>query len=63
MAQNHAQRIASTITMCKNNALAGLSDGTFVHIHQAAQATGIPRITIYQYLNKGLSKHKAQHNH
>jgi len=61
--ENHAQRVATTTTMRKlDDALAGLHNGTFVHIREAARATGSTRSTISRRLNGGLSKHEAQHH-
>jgi len=60
MDQRPAERVAGT-RAAENlaNALAGLNDGTFVHIRQAARATGTSRSTIYRHLNGGLSKREA----
>jgi len=61
MTENHAQRVANTTTTRQlDNALAGLNDGTFVHVRQAARATGTTRSTIHRHLNGGLSKREAQ---
>jgi len=55
------QRVSNTTTMQRvDSALAGLNDGTFVHVRQAARATGTTRSTIYRHLNGGLSKREAQ---
>ena len=63
MSKDHAQRVANTTTTRQlDKALAGLNDGTFVHLRQAARAMGIPRTTIRQHLNGGLSKREAQHS-
>ena len=63
MSKDHAQRIANTTTTRQlDKALAGLNDGTFVHLCQAARATGIPQTTIRRHLNGGLSKLEAQHS-
>jgi len=64
MTENHAQRVTTTTTTKQNldNALAGLNDGTFVHVREAARATGITRSTIRRHLHGGLSKREAQHS-
>src|SRR2546423_1336408 len=43
-----------------DNALAGLNDGTFVHVREASRVTGITRSTIGRHLHGGLSKREAQ---
>jgi len=64
MTENHAQRVTTTTTLRNlDKALAGLNDGTFVHVRQAARATGTTRSTIQRHLNGGRSKREAQHSH
>jgi hypothetical protein len=63
MTDNDAQRVASTTTTQQlANALAGLKDGTFVHVREASRATGTSRSTIRRHLYGGLSKREAQHS-
>jgi len=63
MTENDAQRVPSTTTIGNlDKALAGLNDGTFLHIRQAARATGMTRSTIQWHLNGGRSKREAQHS-
>ena len=64
MPPNRAQRVASAAREQKlNNALAGLKNKTFVHVRQAARATGARRTTISRHLNEGQSKREVQHHH
>ena len=63
MTKNHARRVANTKTTQQlDNALAGLIDGTFLHLRQAARATGTARSTIRRHMKGGLSKREAQHH-
>ena len=63
MTKNHAQRVPTTTTMGNlDKALAGLNDGTFLHVRQAARATGTTRSMIQRHLNGGCSKREAQYS-
>ena len=63
MIKIHARCVANTkITQQLNNALGGLIDSTFLHLYQAAQATGTARSTICHHINGGCSKREAQHH-
>jgi Tc5 transposase DNA-binding domain len=63
MPRNDTQRIASSTRERKlNDAIAGLKDGTFVHVRQASRATGVSKTTLFRHLNGGRSKREAQHH-
>ena len=61
MRKNMAQRVANTEDEQNlKNALDGLKDGTFVHVRQAARATGASKTTIFRHMNGGKSKREVQ---
>ena len=43
-------------------ALAGLEDGTYLHVRQVSKATGTPRTTLICYMNGGQTKREANHH-
>ena len=63
MTENNAQCVTTTTTIGNlDKALAGLNDGIFLHIRQAARATETIRSTIQRHLNGSRSKREAQHS-
>ena len=63
-AQNRAERVANTATLQQqDNALAELTECTFVHILHVPRTMGTPRNTIDLHLNRGLSKHEIRFDH